>query len=225
MKQSDKDILRKYLPDGAVDSVSAAIVDHKIAFRISRPRATKLGDYRAAMNGFPHRISVNQNLNPYSFLITFVHELAHLIVFERYGRKVMPHGLEWKQVYHSLMQPYFEKEIFPDDLKMVLSRSVQHAKATDGSDVELTRILKSYNTRQTDPNEVELTQIADGSYFRIADGRVFQKLHVQRKRYKCACLASKRLYLFSPIAGVKPVTDEEMKNFLNFIILNKTRRR
>jgi hypothetical protein len=224
MKQEDKDILRKYLPEEAVDQVSDDIVRYKIAFRISRARSTKLGDYRAATQGVAHRISVNHNLNPYSFLITFVHELAHLIVFERYGRRVMPHGPEWKQTYNLLMQPYFEKEIFPDDLKKVLIRSVQHAKATDGSDVELTRVLKSYNTLQTDPNEVELTQIADGSYFKIADGRVFQKLHVQRKRFKCACLASKRLYLFSPIAGVKSVSAEEMNNFLNFINLNKTRR-
>ena len=225
MRKEDKDILRKYLPEGAVDSISSDIVRYKIAFRISRPRATKLGDYRAGMRGLPHRISVNQNLNPYSFLITFVHELAHLIVFERFGRKVMPHGIEWKQTYNMLMQPYFENDIFPDDLKKVLIRSVQHAKATDGSDVELTRVLKSYNQQQADPNEVELTRIADGSYFKIADGRVFQKLHVQRKRFKCACLASKRLYLFSPIAGVKSVSDEEMKDFLNFIKLNKTTRR
>jgi len=224
MKQEHKIILSKHLPAEAIDMVADSIVRYKIAFRIARPRATKLGDYRAGTREIPHRISINQNLNPYSFLITFVHELSHLIVFEHFGRKVMPHGREWKQTYNALMQPYFEKNIFPDDLKPVLIRSVQHAKATDGSDLELTRMLKSYNTQQSDPDEVELTQIADGSYFKIADGRVFQKMHVQRKRYKCTCLASKRLYLFSPIAGVKSVTAIEMEHFIKHINSNKTRR-
>ncbi len=220
-----REILHQHLPEGAVEPVASAIVEHQIGFRITRPRASKLGDFRPSLRGGIHRISVNGNLNPFSFLITFIHELAHLYVFKQYGRRVKPHGEEWKQMYRQLMQAYLELQVFPDEMKHILIRSVEKARATDSGDVELSRILKQYDPPQTqDSGFVELAQLADGSYFRIKDGRFFQKLHIRRKRFKCACIASKRLYLFSPVAGVSPASEEEMKIFLNHIRLTKSKR-
>ena len=114
-------------------------------------------------------------------------------------------------------------DVFPENLKNVLVKSVQQANATDGSDLELNRVLKSYDKQQAPVDEVDLSRIEDGRYFKISSGRIFQKLHVQRKRYKCVCVASKRLYLFSPIAGVKSVSDDELNNFIKSINNNKSK--
>jgi len=44
----------------------------------------------------------------YRFFNSLVHEIAHLVAFEENGRKIKPHGLEWKRsisifnVYHFL---------------------------------------------------------------------------------------------------------------------------
>lgn len=220
-----KEVLRQHLPEAAVELVASAIVEHQIGFRITRPRTSKLGDFRPSLRGGTHRISVNGNLNPYSFLITLVHELAHLYVFKQFGRRVKPHGEEWKQMYRNLMQVYLDLQVFPEEMKDILIRSVEKARATDSGDVELSRILKQYDPPQAhDSGLIELAQLADGSYFRIKDGRFFQKLHIRRKRFKCACIASKRLYLFSPVAGVSPASEEEMKLFLNQIRLTKSKR-
>ncbi|HAD34265.1 MAG TPA: hypothetical protein DCF44_07170 [Chitinophagaceae bacterium] len=44
-------------------------------------------------------MSVNGNLNSYHFLITLLHEIAHMLVWEQFRNRVKPHGLEWKHVF------------------------------------------------------------------------------------------------------------------------------
>ena len=46
------------------------------------------------------------NLNPYRFLMTLVHEVAHLVAFQKYGRAIKPHGKEWKFTFQTLMLPF-----------------------------------------------------------------------------------------------------------------------
>ncbi len=225
MKNELKAALAKYLPAETVDSIANSIVNQNVAIRITRARATKLGDFRPSLRGGRHRISVNGNLNPYSFLITFVHEWAHLLVFQKYGRKVKPHGEEWKNTYRQLMQIYFDQNVFPSPLRNVLFRSVQKARATDTGDADLSSELKKFDPiTDSHSSEVELSQLADGSYFIHGRQRVFQKLHLRRKRYKCLCVASKRLYLFSPVATVVPASTEEVDLILKHVTLTKSKR-
>ena len=85
-------VLKKYLPEGVEDYCHDILWQYGIQLHIKKPRKTKLGDYRPPRNGEAHRISVNNDLNQYAFLLTFLHETAHLINFEKRGYKVQPHG-------------------------------------------------------------------------------------------------------------------------------------
>lgn len=199
----DKQVLKKYLPAGAVDMVYDSISNHKLQLRISRQRHTKLGDFRPGINGRPHRISLNHDLNPYNFLIVFVHELAHLHVFNQFGNRVMPHGIEWKTTFRELMKPYFDKQVFPDDIRLALKNYLRNAKAANGSDLELSRVLSQYDLQKVKGPRLEA--LPEGSLFRVPGGRVFKKMERLRKRYKCLCLDNNRLYLFNPLATVQPV--------------------
>lgn len=201
MKPDHRAILQRFLPEKALDSVSQTIVEERIHLRITAARSTRLGDFRPpAKPGGAYRISLNHNLNPYQFLITFVHELAHLQVYKAYQNKVQPHGIEWKQSFRYLMQPYFELNIFPADLESALNNYLKNAKAASGSDLKLTRCLKQFDKNpRTLPT---LEEIPDGSIFSIARGRSFIKGQRLRKRYKCQCLSTKKWYLFSPVAEV-----------------------
>jgi SprT protein len=105
-----------YLPQNAYHLVVDYIVTYKIQFTISKDRNTILGDYRPPFNGKGHRISVNGSLNPFAFLITFIHELAHLQNHIENGRKVLPHGKEWQQLYSKLLEVFVEQQIFPSDI-------------------------------------------------------------------------------------------------------------
>ena len=88
-----QNILKKYLPKEFVVYVSDLIIHSNVKFKIVAPRSTKLGDFRASSkNDGKPQITINGDLNPYSFLITTLHELAHLKTFHSYGAGVNPHG-------------------------------------------------------------------------------------------------------------------------------------
>lgn len=197
----DRDILAEYLPRAAVDSVLNRIIEKKIHLKISRSRKTKLGDYRPPVRHPHHRITINHDLNPYTFLITFIHELAHLLVFEQYKNKVVPHGKEWKNEYKKLMVEFFKLNVFPQDLQKALGDSVQNAKASTFSELELSRLLKNYDK----PNgEIHLETLPAETVFVIHNGKKFVKGKKLRKRYQCRNLQNNRIYLFHPLTPVIP---------------------
>jgi hypothetical protein len=199
---SEKQILSEYLPEGAVDQVYAWIKAHRIHFKITRKRQTKLGDYRPPIRHPNHRISINHDLNPYAFLITFVHELAHLVVYEKYKSNVAPHGKEWKLEYRQLMFPLLENGIFPENLKTVLLASLMNVRASSTSDLKLSRILKQYDS---ETKGIRLEDLEKGSVFTTGNNQQFQKGDRVRTRYKCFNLQNKKTYLFHPLTPVTPV--------------------
>lgn len=199
---TEKEILSEYIPENAVDEVLRWIKEKKIYLKITRARKTKLGDYRAPVRHSNHRISVNHNLNPYSFLITFIHELAHLLVFEKYKNKVAPHGIEWKIAYRDLMTGFLQMDIFPKDIHKVLSKSIQNSKASSTADLQLSRALHKYDKESVFSR---LEQLEAGTQFLIENGKTFQKGEKIRTRYKCLNLQNKKLYLFHPLTPVFPV--------------------
>src|ERR1700704_952643 len=107
--------LQDYLPPGTYEPVLNYLRQFKVHLTVARERKSILGDYRHRTRETNHRISVNGNLNKYSFLITLLHELAHLLTFEQFGNKVMAHGREWKAIYSQLLDQFLKHHIFPGD--------------------------------------------------------------------------------------------------------------
>src|SRR5258706_7581172 len=95
--------LASYLPGNSFDQAASYIQHYKVHLTITRQRQSVLGDYRNAVHGKNHRITINGNLNKYAFLITLLHELAHLLAFEQYGNRIYAHGKEWKSIYSRLL--------------------------------------------------------------------------------------------------------------------------
>lgn len=192
--------LSRYMPTTAAPIISQWIIDSNCLFRISKSRASKLGDYRPPHGGQGHRISVNHNLNSYAFLITTVHEFAHLKTWNSYKSKVRPHGKEWKNLFRQLMLPFIQMGIFPADVETALVRYMNNPAASSCTDLNLFRILKKYDIQNDDIWAVE--QLPENTIFALKNGRVFQKKEKIRKRYRCIELKTQRIYLFSPIAEV-----------------------
>ncbi|MCD4746347.1 MAG: SprT-like domain-containing protein [Bacteroidales bacterium] len=196
-----KDILNKYLPENSVDIILEWVALYKINLRISKGRTTKLGDYRPPAKNNTHRISINHDLNKYSFLITVVHEIAHLIVWEKYKNTVKPHGQEWKSEFKFLMYSFMNNKIFPPDIFYALSKYLNNAFASSSADLELSRILNKYDNNK----ELILEDLPLHSIFRINNGKTFKKLERLRKRYRCISMDNKRVYLVNPLAKVIPI--------------------
>lgn len=202
-KQAPISALQAYLPPNTYGPVLHYLQHYKVHLTVARERKSILGDYRHRMGAENHRISVNGNLNPYAFLVTLLHELAHLLTFEKWGPKVSAHGREWKTIFGQLLAQFIEHDVFPADIKQVLLQSLQNPAASSCADEALLRILKKYDERKAGVLFVE--EVQQGSLFRTHDGRVFQKGERIRKRFRCVEVATKRLYLFSPVYEVTPL--------------------
>ncbi|WP_442795405.1 sprT domain-containing protein [Pelobium manganitolerans] len=194
------DILKKYMPESAAPVIAKWIDYYRCEFKISRTRNTKLGDYRPPYQGHGHRISVNYNLNPYAFLVTTVHEFAHLKTWNEHQRNAKPHGQEWKNNFKLMMRPFFELQLFPNEIHSAILNYLENPAASSCADLGLYKALKSFDAKH--PNALMVEQVPDQQEFYLKNGRKFKKLERIRKRYRCVETASGLVYLFSPVAEV-----------------------
>ncbi len=194
------EVLQKYLPEHAVAPLFELIKDNAVHLKIVKERQTRHGDYRKALNG-KHEITVNANLNKYRFLITLVHEIAHLVAYEKQGRFIKPHGIEWKITFQRLMLPFIRPEIFPHSVLPLVANHFRNPTASSDTDARLAFALKQFDERKADVYFIH--EVPSGSMFRIKNGRIFQKKGLRVKRYECLEIASGKLYLFNANAEVE----------------------
>jgi hypothetical protein len=192
-------VLKSYLPEKAFTSVEELLKNYKVHLKIVNERRTKHGDYRPLPNG-GHQITINANLNPYRFLITLIHEIAHLLVFQNYPKRVKPHGIEWKLTFQQLMLPLINPQIFPMQLLPLIANHFKNPKASSDTDAKLSVALKAYDKPS---NKSYIFEIPRGSHFYLPNGKVFIKGEKLRKRYKCKEVSSGRIYVFQPNAQVE----------------------
>lgn len=192
--------LQKYVPEHAVQSVFELIVAHEVHLKIVNERVTRHGDYRKGVSG-KHEVTVNANLNKYRFLITLIHEIAHLVAFEKYGRYIKPHGDEWKMVFQRLMVPYIRPEIFPHSILPLVANHFKNPTASSDTDARLAFALKQFDERKSDIHFMH--EVPSGSFFRLTNGRIFQKKGLRVKRYECLEVKTGKLYLFNANAEVE----------------------
>jgi len=193
------DVLFKYLPEHSVKPVFELIVANEVHLKIVNERVTRHGDYRKGMNG-KHEITVNASLNKYRFLITLIHEISHLVAFEKFGRKIKPHGNEWKFTFQKLMVPFIRPEIFPSQLLPLLARHFKNPSASSDTDATLALALKQFDEKN---DKHYVFEIPYGSVFRIHNGKIFKKIALRTKRYECLEVSSGKIYLFNPNAEVE----------------------
>ncbi len=201
-KEAPLEYLRRWIPADAAPLILQYLNHYQVHLTITKERKSVLGDYRHATMQQNHRISVNGNLNSYSFLITLIHELAHLVTFMEYGNGVQSHGKEWKRVYRKILEEFIRLAVFPPDILAALKKNLHDLPASSCADEDLMRVLRRYDEKSEDLLLVE--QIPEGGYFSLEDNRVFRKGKKLRKRYQCVEVATGKLYLFSPIYEVKP---------------------
>ncbi|UAB79881.1 SprT-like domain-containing protein [Marixanthomonas sp. SCSIO 43207] len=192
-------VLLKYLPKASVHPVFELIKINNVHLKIVNERRTRHGDYRKLPNG-QHQITINANLNKYRFLMTLVHEIAHLVAFQKYGRFIKPHGVEWKRTFQQLMLPFIRPEIFPSQLLPLLATHFKNPKASSDTDAKLSLALKQFDP----PNDKNyIFEIPFGGRFRLYNGKIFKRGNKRIKRYECLEEATGRVYLFNPNAEVE----------------------
>lgn len=214
--QRYRKMLEQYIPVEAVPQILDWLSGSNVQLNIKRSRSTKLGDYRAPFNTVRyHKISVNHDLNKYQFLLTLVHEFAHLKTYERYGRRVKPHGPEWKQMFREMMEPFLTPSVYPADLLEPLKKYLKNPSSSTSN----TALLKEFRRYDGPKDYLTLEEIPADSLFRIHNGVVFKKLEKLRKRYKCLRIDNNRVYLVSPLVKIHLVENDP----LNHVIGSRTK--
>ncbi|XZF16054.1 SprT-like domain-containing protein [Chitinophagaceae bacterium MMS25-I14] len=195
-------VLEQFLPPRTFDLVAPFFVSHTIHLTLTHERKSVLGDYRNPTTDKPyHRISVNANLNQYSFLITLLHELAHLLTFVHFKHTVSPHGKEWKTQFRHILIPFIGKGFFPKDVEKALIDYIHNPAASTCTDPNLYKALYRYDERK--PGYRLVDELALNARFAIEDGRIFEKVEILRTRSKCREVKTGRMYYFQGIVEVK----------------------
>ena len=199
--ERNQSILHKYIPEKAVETIAEWIYIYDFKLRVKKSRSTKYGDYRPPIKGSNHLITINYDMNKYAFLITLVHEIAHLTNFNKHKNAVKPHGEEWKLHFKLLMNRFLNPEVFPDDVILALRKYMNNPAASSCSDINLLRVLKKYDMSI---GLILLEDIPEGKHFTYNETRQFVRGEQVRKRIKCKEVGSNRMYLFNPVTEVKP---------------------
>ena len=197
--EQKRDILQKYIPKEAVGMVVDLTERYPCHLKVVNKRRSKHGDFKKFSDG-RLQITINNDLNPYRFLLTLIHEFAHLVTFEEY-RKVRPHGQEWKYNFKLLMLPFLKPNIFPNEILSQLALYLINPKASSDGDVKLSAALRNYDAIG---NKTLIFEIPDQAEFKFQN-RTFIKGKKRRTRYECIEVMTHKKYTFHPHAEVDPL--------------------
>ena len=194
-----KEILSKYVREHSVDPVFELIKSYNIRFKIVNERISRHGDYRKNPDG-SHQITVNATLNKYRFLITTIHEIAHLVAFQKYGRAIKPHGIDWKHTFRLLMLPFINPLIFPNSVLPLVAHHFKNPTASSDTDALLSMALKKFDPPS---DKFFVDELPMGDYFRTPNGQIFRKGKLRVKLFECTKIKNNQVYLFKPNAQVE----------------------
>jgi SprT protein len=187
-----QEIISQHIPGPAQAYCFSLWLSSPFDLKLTRTRQTKVGDFTTRRHLKRPVITLNRDLNPYLFLIVYIHEVAHLYVHLKHGSRVDPHGDEWKNAFKHLMEPVMKNSVFPDKILQELVRHMANPKASSFADAELTRVLRSYDKNAD--KYTALSDIPEGSIF-LFQGRYFKKGKLKRTRVLCGELKTRRNYL------------------------------
>ena len=193
--------LKNYLPKTSIIQIVDLIFRYKIHLKITKPRNSKLGDYRPPVRTKFHQISINEDLGKYQFLIVLLHEIAHLVVWEDHKRRALPHGDEWKSEFKKLILPFLHLNIFPVEILEPLLVYVKSSFSSTNAELNLNRAIK----KQSNLTDILIEDLPENAIFKYSGDKTFIKIQTLKRRIKCKCLENKKLYLFNPLTKVIPI--------------------
>ena len=199
LERGNYETIKHFLPKCTWGYTRKLLKNHNVNIYVVNHRNSKLGDYKPVPKGQVPRITLNNSLNPYSFLITFLHEWAHLLIDEKHGRSVKPHGYEWKYAYQSLLIPIIEIKELPEDFRYVLLNHARSPKASALGDPILAKYLKQFD----EYNGLHLEDLQPNTKFELSSGLVLVKGEKRRTRYMCHNPINNKKYTVHALAEVE----------------------
>ena len=173
---------------------------YRVIIKFARSRQTKHGDFRPGQRGLPSVITLNRDLEPLQCLLTLTHEIAHLMVWTRYGRRAAPHGKAWKVCFGELLRCLARQECLPTSFREAIGQHASQPTASSARDLNLMAVIRKLEGH----GAVWLSDLSVGEEFRFR-GQNFVKLKDNRTRCKCRHLGNQGLYHVSKAASVERI--------------------
>ncbi|MEE2787136.1 MAG: SprT-like domain-containing protein [Myxococcota bacterium] len=187
--------LSPFLPGGTLTLFEAWLCPFHFRIIVTRPRQSKLGDFRMGPGEERSVITINGDLEPHQFALTLTHEIAHLMTFAEHGYRIRPHGPEWKRCFGYLLRQLAAIETLPLKFRRALRRHAIRPKSASVLDPELYRIILELQGVEGQC----LDHVPIGAEF-VFRGLRFRKLSTARSRCECRELTSGQLYRISRMA-------------------------
>lgn len=191
-------VFERFVPEAAVEYCDQLYTQLGFEFKIKRNRHTKLGDFRYEPRSGRATITINNDLNPYAFLITYLHEVAHHLTYKEFKGKVKPHGSEWKNCFKHLSRPVLNESVFPRVVLASLIRYFKNPKASSCSDPHLYKTLQQFDSN---PHPI-LDSVPMDTWFQFKL-KWYRKLEKKRTRWVCEEKQSGKKYLITGLAQVE----------------------
>ena len=188
-----------HLPKNADQFLVQWIKDYPVEIYLKRARKTKLGDYQQRHG--KHYISVNQGLDIYLTFFILTHEIAHLHAREKFGRKIQPHGKEWKNVFADLI--YQTLHIYPAELQHILKKFAQNPRANFYAYAPLVK----YFHHSEEKRAILLKDVPMGQKFRLRN-KIYRKGQLRKIRYLCKELSTGKMYTIHSLAPIEEIFEE-----------------
>ena len=195
-------VLEKFLPENALPYLKIWFGSYPCHLKITKNRNSKLGDYRKLPDK-SHQITVNGTLEPQLFFFVLTHELAHLIAFEKYGRRISPHGAEWKQTFREMLLESLT--VYVEDLRPIILKFSKSPKANFMASPDL---VKYFHVPKEDDEQTFIENLKKGELFEYKK-EIFVIEETTKKRYLCKNIKSSRKYYFRNLAQVKKLKSED----------------
>ena len=192
----------KYFPPEAVDYAFFYFNHYQFHFKVTQSRTTKKGDFKYSrdQNKTPI-ITVNGDLCSYDFLLVYIHELAHYMIYKYHDIfKMKSHGDEWKKAFKGLLINLLEQVVLPDDIKTAFHKYSHHIKSSTANDRDLEQVLDGY--RNKPEGIIYLKDLREGEQF-VCRNELFRLDSFARTRARCTLLRNNRKYLISDMMNVK----------------------
>ena len=193
-------VLEKFLPENTLPFLKKWFGDYPCHLKITKNRNSKLGDYRKLPDK-SHQITVNGTLEPQLFFFVLTHELAHLIAFEQFGRRISPHGTEWKNTFREMLLESID--VYQEDLKPIILKFSKSPKANFMASPDLVK----YFHKESDDGLIFVENLKVGDQF-IFRNEIFIIEETAKKRYICKDIKNGKRYYFRNLAQVKPLKKE-----------------
>jgi hypothetical protein len=132
-----------------------------------------------------------------------LHEVAHLVTYQKHKNSVNPHGQEWKVAFFELFEPILDEDLLPVELVEILKAYLINPVATSNGYTPLVEALKKYDPIE-DASVILLFNLQEGQVFRLKNLHL-QRGKLRRTRYICQDVHTGKLYLVAKNAQVQPI--------------------